>query len=117
MLYMVGTERETDALESKLPKRVFHELVHSIAILDREYGENRDYREHGGYSLVVETAEDVERMRAYIDFDVHPCEWAVKIGPDSGYLCALYLMNDDYSVMAYMPLSVAPDAILQDLED
>jgi hypothetical protein len=29
----------------------------------------------------------------------------------------LFILNDDYSIMVYMPLSVAPDAIVRDLED
>lgn len=117
MLYMVGTMGETDNLESKLPDRVFTELVRGIAILDCEYGENRNYQESGGYSLVAETSEDVEKIKNYVDFDLHPCEWAVTIGLDTGYICALFILNDDFSIMAYMPLAVAPDAIIRDLED
>lgn len=117
MLYMIGTMCETDKLESKLPDRVFTELVRGIAILDCEYGEDRNYQECGGYSLVAETLEDVQKIKTYVDFNLHPCEWAVKIGVDTGYICALYILNDDFSIMAYMPLSVAPDAIIRDLED
>jgi len=116
MLYVVGTLKETDKLESKLPDRVFTELVRGIAILDCEYGENRNYLESGGCSLVAETVEDVQAIKTYIDYDIHPCEWAVTVG-SSGYICALYLMNNEYSIMAYMPLAVAPNAIIRDLED
>ena len=27
------------------------------------------------------------------------------------------IMNDDFSIMVYMPISIAPNAILQDLEE
>lgn len=117
MLYVVGTLRETDKLETKLPDRVFTELVRGIVILDCEYGEDRNYREYGGYSLVAETAEDVQAVKNHVDFDTHPCEWATRIGKDSGYLSALYILNDDFSIMLYLPAAVAPTVILEEVED
>lgn len=117
MLHIVGTVKEADRLESLLPERVFSELVRGVAILDCEYGEDRNYLESGGYSLVAETADDVAAMKSYVDYDTHLCEWATQIGKDTGFISALYLLNDDYGIIAYMPLTVAPDAIMQDLED
>ena len=115
MLYIVGTKREANALRPRLPKPVFDKLLQDVTGLDHEYGETRDYHIYGGYSLVAETLEDVQKITAYFDFNRHPCEWVEKIKSDIDYLGALYLINNDYSVMAYMPVSVAPDAILQEL--
>ena len=117
MLYMVGTLCETDKLETKLPVSVFTELVRGIAILDCEYGQNRNYRECGGYSLIVETAEDVQDIKNYVDYEAHPAEWVTSIGKDSGYLSALYIMNDDFSIMIYLPAAIAPTVILDEVED
>ncbi len=117
MLYIIGTAREVGKLEAKLPDRVFSELVRGVAILDCEYGENRNYFESGGYSLVAETADDITAVRKYVDYEVHPGEWVTRIGLETGYISALYLMNDDYGIMVYMPLAVAPDAIIRDLEN
>ena len=116
MLYKIGTLRELDALELSLPESVLTELTRDIAILDLEYGEDRDYWQSGGYAVVVEAGEDIPQFQQIVNFEKHPCEWATRLGRDSGYLSALYLLNDDYAVMAFMPISAAPDAILKDLE-
>lgn len=117
MLYRIGSEREAAAMEGKLPAQVCKDLYAGVAILDSEYGADRNYLQEGGYSLIVETADDLAEFKQIIDYDDHPCEWAVKESRNCGYLCALYIMNDDFSIMVYMPLAIAPDAILKDLED
>ena len=117
MLYMVGTLCETGELKTKLPVSVFTELVRGIAILDSEYGENRNYQECGGYSLIVETAEDVQKIKNFVDYESHPAEWVTSIGKNSGYLSALYILNDDFSIMLYLPAAIAPTVILEEMED
>ena len=117
MLYRIGNEQEYAVLEDKLPKRVLSEILRGIVILDSEYGADRDYLQEGGYTLVVETTEDIAKLKEIIDYDAHPCEWATRIGRDTHYLAALYILNNEYSIMVYMPVSIAPNAILRDLED
>ena len=117
MLYMIGTLSETEPLETRLPEAVFDELLRGIAVLDSEYGIDRDYRLYGGYSLVAETAEDVQKAGEYIDIMAHPCEWVRRIGEDGDYLCALYVLNNDFSIMLYLPMVVAPAVILAEMED
>ena len=117
MLYRIGTAAEILRIEKLLPARVLTEVFQGLYILDAEYGSDRNYLESGGYTLVAETKEDVAELKAIIDYDRHPCEWATRIGRDTGYLSALYLMNNDFGVMVYMPIVIAPDSILQDLED
>ena len=117
MLYRIGTEHEFPILANKLPERVLTEILRGIVILDAEYGADRDYLLEGGYSLIVESAEDISQIKKIINYDTHPCEWATRIGRDTGYLSALYLLNDDFSIMVYIPIAIAPDTILRDLED
>ena len=66
---------------------------------------------------IAETIEDVLQFKEIVDYDTHPCEWATKIGKDTGYVSALYLLNDDFVVVLYLPQSIAPEAILKDLEE
>lgn len=117
MLYRIGNEHEVAAMESKLPKQVYSDLYTGVVVLDSEYGADRDYLQEGGYSLIVETADDLAEFRRIIDYENHPCEWAARESRNCGYICALYIMNDDFSIMVYMPLAIVPDAILKDLED
>lgn len=117
LLYQVNQKGTIPSLCSTLPECVIQELLRHTSILDREYGANRNCSESGGYALVAETAEDIATVRATIDYENHPCEWAETIGENSEYISALYLLNDDYSILVLVPTSIAPDAILQELED
>lgn len=115
MLYRIGTEKEiTEEILGKLPKEAVRELLHSTFILDYEYGAQRDYLSSGGYTLIAESKADVEEIRKVIDFETHPCEWAVKA---ADHVSALFLLNDDYSVVVLIPISAAPEAILKDMEE
>ena len=117
MLLRIGTKKELPMVVRRIPERVYTELLRGIAILDAEYGEDRNYLLTGGYSLIVETADDLPRLKASVDYEARLCEWATKIGRDTGYISALYMINDDFSIMVYMPQSIAPDIILNELED
>lgn len=114
MLHRIGTEKEiTKEAIKGLPEKVVRELVRSTVILDYEYGAERDYLRSGGYSLIAENAEDVEAMGEVIDFMEHPCEWAFLI---CGYVTALYLLNDDFSVVVFIPKAFVPDSLIEDVE-
>lgn len=117
MLHKIGTLKELDAMELTLPECVITELTRDIAILDCEYGENRNWFETGGYSAIMESVADLSAFKEIVDYDNHPCEWVTKLGRNSGWLSALYLLNDDYAIMAFMPVGIAPNVILKDLED
>ena len=117
MLHKIGTLKELDATALTLPECVMTELTRDIAILDCEYGEDRDWRESGGYSVVVEAVEDLHEFAKIVDVESRPCEWATRLGRTSGWLSALFLFGDDYAIMAFMPVAIAPKAILADLED
>lgn len=115
MLYRIGTVSEIRSLRNRFSIEVLGQLFVCTAILDDAYGEERDYLQSGGYSLIAETAEDVLGIREIIDLDAHPCEWVDRL--DEEYLSALYLLNDDFSVVVFMPVAVAPPALLKELED
>ena len=88
-----------------------------VVVLDAEYGENRDYFQEGGYSLIVETTDDLTEVKAIVDYERHPAEWVVRESRGCGYLCCLFVMNNDFSIMLYLPEAIAPNAILRDLEE
>ncbi len=117
MLYKIGTLAELKAMKRNFPECVAMELTRDLAILDCEYGEDRDIREEGGYTVVIETAEDLTELERIIDFTRHPCEWATRLGKDTGWAAILFLLTDDYSIMVFMPVDVMPDVLLKDLED
>ena len=117
MLYQIGTKKELPMVVRRIPERVYTELLRGTAILDAEYGEDRNYLLTGGYSLIAETADDLCRVKAVIDYDTHICEWVTVIGKDTGYLSALFVLNDDFSIMLYLPRAIASASILNELEE
>lgn len=114
MLYRIGTVHEIPRVESRLPACVRKELLHSTSVLDEAYGADRNYLQSGGYSLIAETEEDREAIRSVIRFESHSCEWADRHGD---WVAALYLMNDDFSIVVFMPVAIAPVEIKNELED
>ncbi len=116
MFCCLGTVKECEALCGKIPQRVYDEVLRGVAVLDAEYAPTRDCFEIGGYSLIADTKKDLFRARQIFDDSVHSCEWATRIG-DSGYISALYLLNNDLSVMLYIPIALANNDILENLED
>lgn len=117
MLYRIGTKQELPTVASRLPESVYTELLRGTTILDAEYGESRNYLLSGGYSVIVETRDDLAQLKTIVDYDTHPYEWVTRIGKDSGYLSVLYLFNNDYSVVVYLPTAIASNTILIELED
>ncbi len=115
MFYRFGTTREVYNC-TKLPAEVTNELIIGTSVLDSEYGDDRDYLNVGGYSIVIEDIDDLPAVKAILDYDAHPCEWATRLGK-SGYLSALYIINDDFSIMLFMPIAIAPAVILNELEN
>ena len=116
MYYCLGTTKECADLHGKLPKIVYGELLRGLAMIDSWYGAKRNYLEIGGYSIVADTEEDLCKARERFDDRLHLCEWATKLG-NSGYVSALYLLNNEFSVMLYTKEDLVNEDILENLED
>ena len=116
MLYTIGTAHELSILPYHLPEELITEVLTGLVVLDAEYEESRNYFESGGYSVIAENIEDIPGLKAIIDFEKHPCEWATKIGR-TGFVSALYILNNDFSIMVYLPQDIAPTEIITELED
>ena len=71
--------------------------------------------EVGGYSIIAETEEDISRFK-HINLHTRQPEWATFIG-NTGYISALYIMNNDFSIMVFMPLAITPTIIRKELEE
>lgn len=115
MFYRIGTGREIGALYGRFRPAMIAHLKHCIGVLDEAYGADRDYLQSGGYAVIAETADDIPYMREILDLDKHPCEWVKHL--DGVFVSALYLLNDDFAVVAYLPLELTPAALQKELED
>jgi hypothetical protein len=115
LLYTIGTTAESPALPSHLPEKLVTEIFQGLCILDAEYEPTRNYLEVGGYSIIAETEEDISSFK-HINLHTRQPEWATFIG-NTGYISALYIISNSVSIMAYMPLTIAPNIIRKELEE
>lgn len=116
MLYTIGTTAEIPSLPKYLPEKLRTEIFQGLVVLDCEYGIDRNYLESGGYSIIAETKEDISKFTA-INLETRQPEWATWIGTTTGYISSLYILNDDFSIMAYMPATIMPNIIRKELEE
>lgn len=72
--------------------------------------------EIGGYSAILETPLDIQQFSHIINIETRPPEWATWIGT-TGYISALYITNNDFSIMVYMPATIMPEIIRKELEE
>lgn len=115
MLYTIGTTAEIPTLPRHLPEKLVTEIFQGLVILDCEYGPSRNYFEIGGYSIIAETKEDISNL-AKINLHTRQPEWATWID-NTDYISALYILNNDFSIMVYMPTNIMPNIIRKELEE
>ena len=111
-MHVIKTTAEAWQLTDEVPEEVLTELIRGAAVLEAEYGDSGA----GGYAIVMQSDADMEEAKDLLDYSTMICEWATRLG-DSGYLSALYILDNEFSVVLYMPISLAPDNILLELED
>jgi hypothetical protein len=108
--------KEKDNLKA-IPKEAQDTILGILQILDSEYGKDRNFKDDGGYVIVVEKEADFEEIKrtAYIDCeDVIP-EYVDKILCSNGkaYTNSLILCNNDYAISLIIPMEITP----QNLKD
>lgn len=115
MIIKIGTLTEVYNYMSVLPDAVINELIIGSSVLDSEYGEFRDYFESGGYSVIAQTESDLHELKSVIDYEHRCCEWTTRLG-NSHYVSALYIFNNDFSIMLFMPEDIAPQIIIDNID-
>ena len=118
MLYYIGTTNEVSQLEDHLPRQLVGEICRGVAVLEAEFSQQRDYFREGGFSLLAETLEDLQQAKERFNPSQNLCEWATRIG-NTGYVSALYILNNEFTVLLYLPLELAStiNDIIENLED
>ena len=112
MIYIVGNAKQAIKARTMLPKDVSEELISTSIALDRAYGAERNCLEVGGYSVIIDDTGDLLMLSSIVDYNSHPAEETKKVG---GYIIAVYIFNNDYSIALFVPTAIAPDSILNDL--
>ena len=113
MLYFIGNQRHAEQAKHLLPTLVGEELFTISSILDRSYGEERNFLRTGGYSIIVDDSRDLPSLVTIVNFRYHPIEWVKKL---DDYVVSLYLLGDDFSIVLFLPFDITPTEILKELE-
>lgn len=111
-MIIIRNTKDAWLMSGTVPEEVLTELVRGVAVLESEYDEYGA----GGYAIVAQTQSDLAEAKQILDYSVRLCEWATRLGA-SGYLSALYILDNEFVIVLYMPIDIAPDNILSELED
>ncbi|MDY4606017.1 hypothetical protein [Clostridium tertium] len=85
----------------KYCEKVINSILDIIIMLDENYGEDRDIdKELGGYVLILETKEDVEKTKSVILNGIIP-EYIDIIECSEGvnWTSSLFLLSSDYAIV------------------
>jgi len=108
MVYKLGTVEDMN----KLPiiESTLHEYIkYLLLVLDTEYGTDRDIDSNdGGYVVFVTGNTSDDEITEVFDFKNHSVEY-VEIGET--YSTAVYLLNNEYTVMLIMPTEELPEEL------
>ena len=109
MIYKIGTLTQAKQLRNTTFDEAFDKAADYVYALNLAYGENRDYNTTGGYVLYAKTEEDMVYVKAVIDISTSLFEWIDVI--DDNYIAILYLLGDDFSVIAIIPQTCMTEAM------
>ena len=108
MVYKLGKVEDMN----KLPiiESTIHEYIkYLLLVLDSEYGIDRDIDiSDGGYVVFVTGNTSDDEITEVFDFKNHSVEY-VEIGET--YSTAVYLLNNEYTVMLIIPTEELPEEL------
>ncbi|EOU1649774.1 MAG: hypothetical protein E7H79_13695 [Clostridium perfringens] len=86
---------------SNYPIELIKSISATVDILNENYEENRDVdKDLGGYVLVVESLEDIKKLKNGMLKDILP-EYTdeIKCSEEVNYTSSLFLLSSDFSVV------------------
>jgi hypothetical protein len=117
-LIKAGTVKELAQFENMLPRDVYNAALRIVSMLDREYGAERDVDNgDGGFVLVVENVQDLSLIsQRYMKLDDNQHEAVDVIKSKNGtYLNVFFLCNNEFGINIFIPMDIAPQALLRGL--
>lgn len=120
MFYKVGTVKEMESVKQILSSELYQAVWDIVTSLDGNYGAERDVEEEdGGFVLILQNIQDIEEAADWciqLDKDTHEHVSLVKCAVGD-YINVLYLMNNEFGVNVFLPKDIAPQVLLEDLEN
>ena len=113
-----GTVKELSQFEKEIDRNVYNAALRIVKMLDEVYGAGRDLdNSDGGVVLIVDNIQDIadiEQRYVRLDSNRHEAVDIVKC-ENRTYVNALFLCNNEFGVNIFMPMDIAPQALLRDL--
>ena len=104
MVYKLGTAADAIRIASlPLPAEVMSVIQNDLAVLDREYGADRNVdASDGGFLLYCTLGTKHDEIKSFFDAENHIPEWVERIRDAPAYSAALYLLTNDFAVEIVM---------------
>jgi len=116
MIYKIGNIGDVKIFPY-LPRRMCRMISGLASLLTELYGEDRDVdNSDGGYILYATPGTTGDELKAYFDYSTHTME-SISVEPDFPILTAMYVLNNEYTVVIVMWTDDAPDEIRKEMED
>ena len=113
MIYKIGNISDLASLPL-IDDTALELLCHHARVLETEYGNDCGENSDGGYVLFAPSGADSQELKAYFDFSAHTPECVNTYGN----LCeAIYLINNETSVVIIIPINSAPTEILKEIDN
>jgi len=108
MVFKLGTIDDMKMLPQLEPSLRDY-IKYLLLVLDTEYGIDRDIDNNdGGYVVFVTEDTPMNEIKEAFDYTKHTVEY-VEIG--EAYSTAVYLFNNEYTVMLIMPTEELPEEL------
>jgi hypothetical protein len=118
MTYKIGTLKDLEEVQEKIPPDVYNKIHDIVSMLDREYGgadtRNIDTSD-GGIVLFGDSNGSIAEVEKIINLDKRVPEWVERIGAE--YLNVLYIVTNEYSINVIIKKDIAPKKLIEELED
>jgi len=108
MVYKLGRVEDIKMLPQLEPSLRDY-IKYLLLVFDSEYGTDRDIESSdGGYVVFATEDTTMHEVKEVFDYAKHTVEY-VEIG--ERYSTAVYLLNNEYTVMLIMPTEQLPDEL------
>jgi hypothetical protein len=122
-LYKAGTVKEMERIRQdapNLPEEVYRETLRIVTMLDEVYGADRDVdQSDGGLVLIAVSKQDLRLIeQRYMKLNENRHEGVTLVKCENGpYINVFFLCNNEYGINVFLPVSVAPHILLEELND
>ena len=101
MIYKIGTLKQLETVKKNIPSDIYNKIYEIVAMLDREYGADRNVEDNdGGYVVYADSQDEIKQAIKLMRLNKKVPELVDVIG---GYINKFYLKNNEYGINFIYP--------------